>query len=791
MKDQVKIAVRPLVEYVFRSGDLDSGFRTGTALTEGTKAHQQVQRSYGEADQKEVFLAAEIPYGDLLFIIEGRCDGLLVLEDGSVMIDEIKSSSGDIPAAMEETYPVHWAQVKCYAYMYAREHGIERMKIQLTYVQVMTGEQRRFQQEVGLAELEAFVNEVVAQYAPYAQMLRDHRVARDKSIGELDFPFASFRDGQRKLAGAVYKVIGEGVHLFAKAPTGIGKTISTIFPAVKAMGEGRLEQFFYLTAKTITRTAAEDTFSLLRAKGLHLHVVTITAKEKICFQDQVSCRKEDCPFADGYYDRINGAVLDILAKETLIGRGQIEEYARKHQVCPFEFSLDLAYAADVVICDYNYIFDPRVSLKRLLAESKSGTVLLIDEAHNLVDRAREMYSASLNKGDFLALQREYKGLNAEVHQAAKAVNGFFIQLRKDVVSLGRKEQVSQQVPSELIELVEQFVLTAEQELSLRQGSAATGSRGQETPAQFNARLEQSVLAAEQGQAQLLLQTYFAAQSFVRVSKLYDERFVTYAEVSSREVTIKLFCLDPSHLLREMGKGFRAHIYFSATLTPMSYYRDMLGAMEQDYTLSLPSPFHREQLEVQIEPLSTRYHDREGTKLKVAELLGRMMARRQGNYLFFFPSYAYMNLVHEAFIAAEVADQVGTRVLLQRGGMTETEREDFLAAFDADNEGTLAGFAVMGGIFSEGIDLVGDRLTGVAIIGVGLPQLGLERNIIRDYFISQGKNGFDYAYVYPGMNKVLQAGGRLIRTETDQGRLLLIDDRYLQPHYAGLLPDEWS
>lgn len=760
MKDQVKIAVRPLVEYAFRSGDLDSGTRTGTALTEGTKAHQQVQKSYGEADQKEVYLAAEIPFGDLLFVIEGRCDGLLVMEDGSVMIDEIKSSSGDIPQVVEESYPVHWAQAKCYAYMYAREHEVKRMKVQLTYVQVITGEQQRFQQEADLAELEAFVNEIVEQYAPYAQMIRDHQMARDKSISELDFPFASYRDGQRKLAGAVYKVISEGVHLFAKAPTGIGKTISTTFPAVKAMGEGRLERIFYLTAKTITRTAAEDTFSLLQVKGLHLHVVTITAKEKICPQDQVSCRKEDCPFADGYYDRINGAVLDILANETLIGRKKIVEYAYKHRVCPFEFSLDLAYAADVVICDYNYIFDPRVSLKRMFAESKSRTALLIDEAHNLVDRAREMYSASLNKGDFLSLQREYKGLNAEVHQAAKAVNGFFIQLRKD--AMDRKELVSRQAPAQLVETVEHFILAAEQELSLRQDGV---------------------------QGQLLLQTYFAAQSFVRISKLYDERFVTYAEISSREVSIKLFCLDPSHLLREMGKGYCSHIYFSATLTPMSYYRDMLGAREQDYTLSLPSPFHREQLEVQIKPLSTRYHDREGTKLQVAELLRQMMEGHRGNYLFFFPSYAYMNLVYEAFTEV-FANQAELRILLQRGDMTEEEREGFLAAFEADHEGTLAGFAVMGGIFSEGIDLVGDRLTGVAIIGVGLPQIGLERNIIRDYFHAGGKNGFDYAYVYPGMNKVLQAGGRLIRTETDHGRLLLIDDRYLQPHYAGLLPEEW-
>ncbi|EPY06279.1 DEAD 2 domain-containing protein [Paenibacillus alvei TS-15] len=761
MKDQVKIAVRPLVEYVYRSGDLDSGFRAGTALTEGTKAHQQVQRTYGEADQKEVYLSAEIPCGDLLFVIDGRCDGFLVEEDGSVVIDEIKSTSGEIPQTLEDTYPVHWAQAKCYAYMYAREHEPARMKIQLTYVQVVTGEQRRFQQEAVFADLELFVRDVVENYASYALMLREHRISRDRSISGLEFPFTNYRAGQRKLAGAVYKVIEEGVKLFAKAPTGIGKTISTTFPAVKAMGTGQLEQFFYLTAKTTTRTAAEETFSLMQSQGLQMHTVTITAKEKICFQDQVSCRKEDCPFADGYYDRINEAVLDILTNELLITRQIIEQYARKHRVCPFEFSLDLAYAADAVICDYNYIFDPRISLKRMFAERKSRTALLIDEAHNLVDRAREMYSATLNKGDFLSLQREYKELNAEVHKAAKAVNAFFIQLRKE--SDGNA-QITQEVPVQLVERAEAFILAAEEELGSRQDTQ---------------------------QSQSLMQAYFATQNFVRISKLYDERYVTYAEISSREVSMKLFCLDPSHLLREMGKGFRSHIFFSATLTPMSYFRDMLGASpEEDYTLSLPSPFFREQLGVQIEPLSTRYHDREGTKLELVRRLGQMITDRPGNYLFFFPSYAYMNLIYEAFAAAH-AEDANLRLLLQRGDMAEEERESFLSAFDADNEGVLIGFAVMGGVFSEGIDLVGDRLTGVAIVGVGLPQIGLERDIIRDYFNSQGKNGFDYAYVYPGMNKVLQAGGRLIRSETDQGELLLIDDRYLHPHYAALLPDEWK
>lgn len=763
MKDKVCIAVRPLVEYVYRSGDLESGgFRTAAALTEGTRTHQQVQKEYGELDQKEVYVSAEIPCGDLLFVVDGRCDGLLVAEDGTLTVDEIKSTSGDLALITAETYPVHWAQAKFYAYMYALAHDISEMTVQLTYVQTKTGERKQYQEKTAFAELASFVLETVQQYAPYARLQRDHRLLRNISIKELAFPFPAYRAGQRKLAGAVYKTIEEGVGLFAKAPTGIGKTISTTFPAIKSMGEGRLQHFFYLTAKTITRTAAEEAFVLMQSQGLHIHAVTLTAKEKICFREEgISCNKEDCIYADGYHERINGAILDILAHETLMTRTVVEEYARKHRVCPFEFSIDLAYAADVVICDYNYAFDPRVSLKRMFNEQKRETALLIDEAHNLVDRAREMFSSQLQKSDFLALQRAYKGFSAAVYQAAKAVNAYFIQLRKQVEE---PQWISKDVPDPLLKLTEAFTEQAEKELS----SAESGG--------------------DVERRELLLQVYFAAVNFGRIAKQYDERYVTYAEITREDVTIKLFCLDPSYLLQEMGKGYRSRIYFSATLSPLSFYRDMLGAGPDDYTVSIPSPFSREQLNVIIKPLSTRYRDREQTREPLVRLLCELVRERSGNYLFFFPSYAYMNLIYEGF-AAEMRESV--QLLLQQGSMTEEEREQYLATFMPSPQGTLVGFAVMGGIFSEGIDLVGDRLTGVVVVGVGLPQIGLERDIIRDYFNETGRSGFDYAYVFPGMNKVLQAGGRLIRSENDCGVLMLVDDRYFHPHYARLLPEEWT
>jgi len=757
MTDKVSLSVRGLVEHVFRGGNLDSGFRAASALAEGTRAHLKIQERYGERDRKEVYLSAEILCGELLFVVDGRCDGLLVGEDGATTIEEIKSTARDVGSMTEaETARVHWAQAYCYAYMHALESGLGKLKVRLTYVQSETEEEKRFERETTSEELEEFVREVVEAYAPFARMLARNRRRRDESVASLGFPFEAYREGQRKLAGAVYKAIDEGRKLFARAPTGIGKTVSTLFPAIKAIGTGKLERLFYLTARTITRTAAEDTLSLMEKQGLCLSSVTITAKDKICFQDEVDCRPERCPYAEGYYDRINGAILDLLGNETRIGRGTIETYARKHAVCPFEMSLDAAYAADAVICDYNYVFDPRVSLKRLSGDQKKRTALLVDEAHNLVDRAREMYSAVLEKRTFLELEREFKSVDPSLHAAAKAINKWFIELKKR--SEG-EALVTTEAPDGLTELAEEFAARAERELA--GGGPGAGSEN-------------------------LLDAYFAVLGWLRIGKVYDDRYVSYAEIARNEVRLKLFCLDPSRLLAQMGKGFRAHVFFSATLSPLTYYMDTLGAEEEDYSVTLGSPFSKEQWEVEIVPLSTRYADRDRTKERLVEALLDFTGRRKGNYLIFFPSYEYMNGSYEPF-ASRAA---GCRTLLQMPEMSEEERERYLARFDEANEETLVGFAVLGGIFSEGIDLTGDRLNGVAVVGVGMPQLGLERNLIRSHFDERGLSGFDYAYVYPGINKVLQAGGRLIRTERDRGRLLLVDDRYAQTKYARLLPAEW-
>ncbi len=752
----VQLSVRRLVEYAYRSGSIESAFRSASTMTEGTKAHQRIQKLYNEGDLKEVPLNVTLPYEGLFFSIEGRCDGIL-FEGESLVIDEIKSTVKPLEEIEAHTFPVHWAQAKCYAYMYAMLNQKEAMTIQLRYVNLDEDNQTCFRQTWTIEDLEDFVLEMVATYAPFAIMMNTHRSERDARIQELEFPFSEYRDGQRQLAGGVYKTIREGANLFANAPTGIGKTISTIFPAIKAIGEGHIERFLYLTAKTITRTAAESAFSLLGKNDLPLHVVTLTAKDKICFKEKTICEKEYCEFANGYYDRINDAILDLLTHETFMTRHVIEGYARKHQVCPFEFSLDVAYVSDVMICDYNYIFDPRVALKRFFDEQKKQTALLIDEAHNLVDRARDMFSASLTQASFYALERATQAQRSALYQVSRTINDYFLALRK---RLERPGLVLKDQPDDLLEQLERFSEEAEHELLLN-GEAHT--------------------------PQDLMESYFAVQSFLRISKLYDERYVTLADEVNGDLVVRLFCIDPSFQLQQMSKHYRSKVFFSATLLPFQYYLDMLGKEEGDYSLTLTSPFPKENIRVGIQSLSTRFKDRERTRKAIAHTINSQIQSEPGNYLVFAPSYQYLDDLYDQF--SSIKGTVET--VLQDPVMTEEAREGFLENFQPRKGGSLVGFSILGGLFSEGIDLKGDRLNGVIVVGVGLPQIGLERDVIKAHFDTHGKNGFDYAYVYPGFTKVLQAGGRVIRSETDKGTLLLVDDRFRSPKYQRLLPPEWQ
>ncbi len=764
----VKISVRNLVESVLRSGDLMSEFTGSSRMIDGGKIHRKIQQSQGSEYLPEVSLAIVIERPKVTLHISGRADGVIVTKgepgNENVTIDEIKSVTTELRLLEENYNPLHWAQAKCYAYIYAVQHDLAEIGVQITYCQAATLEIRTFKQSYSVEQLANFFTQLITQYMIWAERAGDWLAVRDASAQLLEFPFSSFRQGQRQLAVAVYKTVSKGQKLYAQAPTGTGKTIATIFPAVKAMAMGDVEKIFFLTAKTVTRQLAEEAFNRLRQAGLKFKTLTLTAKEKICFMPEAACTPEECPYAKGYYDRLNPA-LDQCWQLEAFTREVIEQHARTHTVCPFEFSLDLALWADAVICDYNYVFDPRVYLKRFFQENTGQYCFLIDEAHNLVDRAREMFSADITKQAFLELKKIIKDSLPQIAKAAGKINSFMVKTGKMCVEKSQTGQpdnyVSTEPPKDIIPLLRKFAGLAEEWLANNE------------PADFR---------------EDLLDIYFKVSAFLRTFEMYDERYVTYAEKTDKEVKLKLFCVNPSHLLRQALARGRGAVFFSATLTPLNYFREMFGGEEPDGRIAVASPFPKENLCLLVaDTISTTYKTREHTYDDVVKSITAVIEARAGNYLVFLPSYRYMEEVYRRFCLENPL----IKVIRQVGEMAEEERAVFLHQFSGDNTDTLVGFAVLGGVFGEGIDLTGEQLVGAIIVGVGLPQVCLEREIIRNCFDKENRQGFEYAYVYPGMNKVLQSAGRVIRTEQDRGLVLLIDNRFSQSRYRRLFPQEWN
>lgn len=758
-KKTLRLPVRALVEYVLVSGDLGGGDFVGPGRAlEGARAHRRIQQARPSEYISEVTISHTVEVDDFFLTISGRIDGLYVYPD-AVIIDEIKTTMKSPPEAIAAENQVHWGQLKVYAYCYAVEHDLDAVETQLTYYQVETGATQDVRRRFSTDELTAFFNDLLDQYLAWACTLEEWTRCRDASIRALDFPFGDYRPGQRRMAVAVYRAIRDRGQLLLQAPTGIGKTMAALFPAVKAVGEGVTEKIFYLTARTTGRSMAEQAFDALRGKGLRLKSLTITAKEKICFCPDAGCSPEACEFARGYFDRINDAVRQAFVHDAFT-RETIERLAQETVVCPFEFSLDLALWADCIICDYNYAFDPRVYLRRFFQDDIGNYTFLIDEAHNLVDRAREMFSAEIRKQPFLDLRQSLKGRLKTLSAAAGKLSTALLGFKKRCDAAGG-ELAEPDAPDSLIPSLEGFLKEAELWLVKNHKTAFR---------------------------QEVLDRYFEAVWCKRVLDSYDERYATVMESWRHDVRLKLFCLDPSEKLREALKRSQTAVFFSATMTPLSYFRQIFGCADTAHTLALPSPFPPQNLCLLIASrLSTRYKDRDRTLPQVAQTLISFVRQRRGNYLLFFPSYRYMQQLHDTF----QSHQPDADIIVQTSGMTEGERDEFLACFAHDNTRTLVGFAVMGGVFGEGIDLVGDRLTGAAVVGVGLPGICLERNLIRDHFAATHDAGFEFAYMYPGLNRVLQAAGRVIRSDTDRGAVLLIDTRFATQRYARLFPREWQ
>lgn len=755
MRNKIKISVRNLVEFVMRSGDIDNTFRSMNSALEGTKAHQKVQNSYGSEYSAEVSLKHSVEYEEFTIEVQGRADGILKDHDG-ITIDEIKSTTRDLDEIDENFNPLHWAQAKCYGYIYCVDSELEEIDIQITYFHIDTEEEKIIKKHFTIEELKEYFYSLIEKYIEWSKITFYWGEERDTSIESLKFPFESYRNGQRELAVAAYKTIDEGKKLYASAPTGIGKTMSTLFPSIKAIGEQKAEKIFYLTAKTITREVPIGSMKLLEEKGLKAKTVVITAKDKICLNDERKCNPRDCSYAKGHFDRVNEAIIDIFENENLISREVAIKYAEKHHVCPFEFVLDVSLWADVIVADYNYVFDPQVYLRRFFEGIKEDYVFLVDEAHNLVDRSREMFSAEISTELFENVLDIFDGKYKKLKKSLLKCKDTM-----DIVKAGLSAKKEYYRKEEITDLYYPF----KRSITLLEPWLIEEKKEK--------RYEE------------VLELYFNLLTYIKISDLYDSHYVTYIREDGRNTIFKLYCVDSSYLLREAFERGRSSILFSATLNPIDYYMNLLGENKGDYHIKLSSPFPRKNLCLLIDStISTKYRDREYTYMDVVKRVESFVKSKKGNYLIFFPSHLYMNIIYD--LITESKNDLN--IIKQERIMNEGEREDFLETFN--NEDNLIAFAVMGGIFSEGIDLVGEKLIGAVVVGVGMPMISFERNIIKEYFESIGEDGFEYAYTYPGMNKVLQGSGRVIRSHTDRGAILLIDNRYRTNKYKSLFPREW-
>lgn len=778
-RSQIRISVRNLVEFILREGDIDNRHGQSVspeAMLAGSRMHRKIQKRKGSDYHAEVPLKLVLKeeYYDL--ILEGRADGIQILTEGEkpdysvsfqnivledsakVIIDEIKGIYMKLDHLLAPV-GVHLAQAKCYAYIYALQHDLKRIGVQMTYVNLDTEEMKYFSEEYTFEALEGWFDNLIASYRKWSDFQYAWKKLRQESIQKLQFPFA-YRKGQKELAAGVYRTIQRKKNLFIQAPTGVGKTITTVFPAVKAVGEGLGDRIFYLTAKTVTGTVAWETFDQLRRQGYQAKLIQITAKEKMCLCAEMECNPVHCPYAKGHYDRVNDAVFGLLQKEDFFTREVLLEQAREYQVCPFEMSLDVASWVDDIICDYNYVFDPNVYLKRFFAEGIRGDyIFLIDEAHNLVERSREMYSATLRKEDFLSVRKIMKRYQPKLDKDFNKCNRILLDYKRECENY----KVYQDIGSFIFAL-----------MNLASGLDEFLQRSTEFPE----RKEVS-------------EFYFAVRNFLNMYERVDEHYVIYGEHTAEGgFLLKLYCVDPSLNLQECIDKGKAAIFFSATFLPIRYYKSLLSTKQDNYAVYAETAFTEDQSLLLLgRDVSSRYTRRNQDEYRrIAEYIRKTGQAQKGNYMVFFPSYKMMQEVYEVFEGLNCGEM---ETCMQVSGMKEEEREAFLGQFAAEHERSFLAFCVMGGIFGEGIDLKNEQLIGAVVVGTGLPQISNEREILMRYYDERSGEGFDYAYRYPGMNKVLQAAGRVIRTVDDRGVILLLDDRFTRREYESLFPKEWE
>lgn len=749
------VSVHDIVDYILMKGDIDNRYVKKGRMLEGTKIHQLVQKNYTAEDLAEVAVKTKITVEHFTLNIQGRIDGVLSYGNEPV-IEEIKSTYTDLEF-LDRPHENHLAQGMMYAYIYASINQLPFIQVRITYYNAADKKTKSFDTNYTLETLANFFEDICQKYFIYLSMKEKLIIARDDSIAQLQFPF-EYRKYQKEITARIYNSIKEEKNIFINAPTGTGKTINAVFPSLKILPSLNNGKIFYLSAKSTQKQIAEDTVKLLRENGLCLKSITITAKEKCCFLEKPSCNPDDCPYAKGYYDKLPQALGEILNQENIITFEIICSYAEKHRMCPFELSLDIANWADMIICDYNYVFDPSAALKRFFDENAQGGdyIFLIDEAHNLIDRSRDMYSADLDKKMILSAKAAAKG-NKRLNNSLKDINSELLTYKKNCEE--NEVLIMEDISDKLLGNLYKFQNAADDFLSK--------SASNRTEAY-----------------QMIYDLYFEVNAFMGIYDIKNNAHCIFYDKSEKQ--LKLFCTDAQAYLRRILEKGKSAVFFSATLTPMHYYCELLGGNKEDHLLNVPAIFDKENFTIIVDKsVNTRYTHREQYYQPIADRIYQIIQNRKGNYLVFFPSYAFLESVYQCYETS-----YGCKLILkQQRFMNEKEREEFLLKFETS--ASVCAFTVAGGVFSEGIDLVGDRLTGTIICGVSLPMVCTQRELIRSHFDDIGKNGFEYAYLFPGMNKVLQSMGRVIRTKEDVGCAVLLDERFAHHAYKKCFPPQYD
>lgn len=761
---EIHLSVHDIVDFILRSGSVVSATLLSKRAVSGTRLHKKLQsRHEKKASQKGFFFDSEFllkntyKLGDYEIYTEGRADGVIEGKD-NIYIEEIKSTMRKIDEITEDNIVLsHLAQLKCYGYMYCARYEIKMINLYLTYSDIDGKNEVTFEYRETMEELERFFVDLLLKYCKWIEIYNDI-MDRFRETGEkLLFPYGKFRSGQRELSVAVYNTLVSKKQFFVQAPTGTGKTISTLFPAVKYLSKfgGITTKIFYTTAKNQTRIVAEESITKMHDSGLKLKSITLSAKAKICTNKECVCNPESCIYARGHFDRVNDCIYEIIKEKDIIKKDDIIFYAEKYIVCPFELSLDLTLFSQIIICDYNYIYDPTATLDRFFGEDKriEMPILLIDEAHNFPDRTREMYTAEINTEEMNEIQKILG--RSKARQILKKIE-LIIENYVDNFAL------KNEYPQQLVEKMQEFMYAIDN------------------------LIEKNPLILNK---EKIMEFYFVINNFVKISEYFNDNFsIMVEEISDRKINLKLFCADASDIIAQINKKILSIVCFSATFEPIDYFAEVCGGKGDINKALTLSPFPAENLLIVCDDsISTKYKDRGKSYETIADKLYIMAKSKRGNYFAFFSSYSYMNAVWDIF--KEKYTEI--EVIKQENSMNEEEGQLFLNKFECERDKSLIAFAVLGGIFSEGIDLKNERLIGAAIIGVGLPLICEERDFMMKYYSKKYGKGFDYAYKFPGMNKVLQAAGRVIRTEKDKGVVFLIDERFSQYEYLRLFPKFWK